>query len=87
MHLDCAYDSEETRTILFNFYYIHKISPNKRRSKEEKRNPLGYERWFIEPVHSWLGRFRAIFTRYTKYVDHYLSYVQFASAFVALNKI
>jgi putative transposase len=87
MNLDSAYDSEIVRTILFNFYYVPKIAPNRRNKKQPPSNPLGYSRWFIEPVHSWMNRFRAVFIRYTKYADNYLAQAQFASAAIISNKI
>lgn len=87
MNLDSAYDSEQIRTILFNFNYLAKISPNKRNRKEPLPNPLGYSRWFIEPVHSWLNRFRAVFIRYSKYACNYLALTQFATAISISNKI
>lgn len=87
MHLDSAYDSEEIKTILFNYYYIPKISPNRRRRKIKPENPLGYCRWFIEPVHSWMNRFRSIFVRYCKRASNYLGLAQFAAAIIISNKI
>lgn len=86
MHLDSAYDSGLVRTALFNCNYIPKIAPNKRRKKEQPPNPLGYSRWFIEPVHSWMNKFRAIFVRYLKYAANYLAFAQFASAVMIFNK-
>jgi putative transposase len=86
MHLDAAYDSQEVRTILFNHYYVPKIAPNKRRKKERPPNPLGYCRWFIEPVHSWMNRFRAVAVRYSKYAKNYLAFAQFAVAVITYKK-
>jgi len=87
MHLDSAYDSQEVRTILFNFYYVPKISLNRRNRKIPLPNPLGYSRWFIEPVHSWMNRFRAVFVRYSKSSSNYLALAQFAAAIIISNKI
>lgn len=87
MNLDSAYDSESVRTALFNLYYIPKIAPNKRRKKVKPTNPVGYSRWFIEPVHSWMNKFRTIFVRYTKLAKNYLALAQFTAAIVNFNKI
>lgn len=87
MYLDSAYDSEEIKTILFNRYYVPKIAPNQRRRRVKRSNPLGYCRWFIEPVHSWMNRFRSIFVRYCKYAANYLALAQFAVAAIISNKI
>src|SRR5205807_7837220 len=61
MHLDSAYDSKYTRVILFNYYYVPKISKNKRNSKKiiiasasEKK------RWIVEGAHSWMNRFKRL---------------------------
>jgi putative transposase len=87
MNLDSAYDSEQVRIILFNFNYLAKIAPNRRNRKQPLPNPLGYSRWFIEPVHSWLNRFRAVFVRYSKRASNYLGLTQFAAATSISNKI
>ena len=87
IHLDSAYDSVEIRTILFNHSYIPKIAPNQRRKKIRPSNPLGYCRWFIEPVHSWMNRFRSIYIRYCKRALNYLSLAQFAVSIIIFNKI
>lgn len=87
MNLDSAYDSELVKTGLFNFYYVPKISPNQRRKKERPPNPIGYSRWFIEPVHAWMNKFRAISVRYTKSAKNYLAYAQFAAANIIFKKI
>jgi len=87
MNLDSAYDSKEVRTALFNLYYVPKIAPNQRRKKDRPLNPLGYSRWFIEPVHAWMNQFRAIFVRYSKSMDNYLAFSQFAAAIITSNKI
>jgi|GEM_PF-2553262 len=87
MNLDSAYDSVFVKTALFNWYYVPKIAPNQRRNKIPPKNPLGYSRWFIEPVHAWINKFRAIFTRYSKAANNYLAYAQFAAAIIIFKKI
>lgn len=86
MHLDAAYDSAEIRTILFNYYFVPKIARNQRRKKIKPENPLGYCRWFIEPVHSWMNRFRAISVRYSKYASNYFALAQFAVSIIIFKK-
>lgn len=87
MHLDSAYDSQEVKTALFNLYYVPKIAPNQRRKKIRPANPVGYCRWFIEPVHSWMNKFRSIFVRYCKRAKNYLALAQFAVSIITFNKI
>lgn len=86
MHLDCAYDSKHIRVILFNFYYIPKISKNKRKSKlltatTEKK------RWVVESTHSWMNRFRRLLVRFEKHANNYLVLMQFAFSIITFNKI
>jgi transposase len=87
MHLDAAYDSSNIKDILFNRSYVPKIAPNKRNKSVRPPNPLGYSRWFIEPVHAWMNKFRSIFVRYCKNVKNYLALSQFAAAIINFNKI
>jgi len=87
MHLDAAYDTENVKTILFNWYYVPKIAPNQRRKAVKPPNPLGYCRWFIEPVHAWMNKFRSIYVRYSKKVKNYLALSQFTAAIINFNKI
>lgn len=86
MHLDAAYDTEDVKTALFNCYYVPKIAPNRRNSKTRPKNPIGYTRWFIEPVHSWMNRFRAILIRFSKRATNYLSMAHFAAAIIIFRK-
>ncbi len=87
MHLDAACDNQHVKTILFNFYYIPKIAPNPRNSKTLPKNPLGYSRWFIEPVHSWMNRFRDVLIHFSKHAKNYLAMAQFAASIINFNKI
>lgn len=88
MHLDAIYDSAHIKTLLFHYNYIPKIAKNPRNSKQATPYcPIGYDRWFIEPVHSWFNRFRAIFIRYSKYAPNYLALLQFAAAIIVSKKL
>lgn len=87
MSLDAAYDTEDTKTLLFNKYYVPKIARNPRNSKnKDKTNPLGYKRWFVERSHSWLNKFRRLYIRYEKDANNYLALTLFASGIITFNK-
>jgi putative transposase len=86
--LDAAYDWEEVRTYLFHYGYTPRIAKNNRRSKRKiSALPNNYERWFIEPPHSWLNRFRRLYIRYEKYASNYTAMVHFAASIIISNKI
>jgi putative transposase len=85
--LDSAYDSAQIRAYLLHYGYIPKIAKNNRKSKNKISDlPVGYERWFVEPAHSWLNRFRRLFIRYDKYASNYIAMIQFAAAIIIFNK-
>jgi len=87
LHLDAAYDSEEVRTILFNFDYVPKICVNRRRSKIAPKKVIPRHRWVIEPVHSWVNRFRRLFVRFDKYAANYEGLVHFALGLIVFKKL
>ncbi len=86
--LDAAYDSAQIRAYLLHYSYVPKIMKNKRKAKNKVYGvPEGYQRWFIEPTHSWLNRFRRLFVRYEKYALNYMAMVYFAVAIIIFNKL
>jgi putative transposase len=87
MHLDSAYDSKKIDIILFNFYYVPKISKNRRNSKKIISQKTEKKRWIVESAHSWMNRFRRLLIRFEKSANNYLSLMQFAFAIITFNKI
>jgi transposase len=87
MHLDCAYDSKYIRVILFNFYYVPKISKNSRSSKSKIPQKTEKKRWIVESAHSWMNRFRRLLIRFEKLADNYLALMQFSFSITIFNKI
>lgn len=87
MHLDSAYDSKKIQTILFNYYYVPRISKNKRRKKNFITRKSEGKRWIVESAHSWMNRFRRLLTRFEKLADNYLALMQFSFAIIISNKL
>jgi len=87
MHLDSAYDSKHIRIILFNFYYVPKISENRRNSKSEVVQKIERKRWVVESTHSWMNRFRRLLVRFEKLASNYLALMQFSFSITIFNKI
>jgi putative transposase len=86
MHLDKAYDSKTIQTILFNFYYVPRISKNKRRSKQSVSLKTGKKRWIVESTHSWMNRFRRLLIRFEKSAKNYIALMQFAFSIIIFNR-
>ena len=86
MHLDSAYDSKKIKTILFNFYYVPRITKNRRHSKIDFIQKKERKRWVVESSHSWMNRFRRLLIRFEKLANNYLALMQFALSIITFNK-
>jgi len=86
MCLDKGYDYEEVRAILEEFGFTAHI-----RCRGEEAQSLKAEagkrarRWVVERSHSWMNRFRRILVRWDKKPEHYLAFLHFACALIALR--
>ncbi len=86
MCLDKGYDFEEVRAILEEFGFTAHI-----RCRGEEAQALKAEagrkarRWVVERSHSWMNRFRRILVRWDKKPEHYLAFLHFACALIALR--
>ena len=88
MELDCAYDSKAVRVVLFNYYYVPKITRNKRNSKKTLiTSPPQEKRWIVESAHSWMNRFRRLLVRFEKRANNYIALMQFAISIIVFNKL
>ena len=87
MHLDSAYDSKQIRVILFNSYYIPKISKNRRNSKSNLLRKTEKKRWVVESAHSWMNRFRRLLIRFEKIANNYLALMKFSLSIIVFNKL
>ncbi len=86
MCVDKGYDYEEVRAILEEFGFTAHI-----RCRGEEAQALKVEagkkarRWVVERSHSWMNRFRRILVRWDKKPEHYLAFLHFACALIALR--
>lgn len=87
MHLDRAYDSKHIQVILFNFYYVPRISKNRRNSKSVVTQKIEKNRWIVESAHSWMNRFRRLLIRFEKLASNYFALMQFSFSITIFNKI
>ncbi len=87
MHLDSAYDSKFIHMVLFNAYYVPKVSKNKRNSKKVIVQRPEKKRWIVESSHSWMNRFRRLLIRFEKRAKNYLALMQFAFSIITFKKI
>lgn len=87
MHLDSAYDSKFIHMVLFNAYYLPRISKNKRNSKKVIIRKPEKKRWIVESSHSWMNRFRRLLIRFEKLAKNYLALMQFAFSIIIFKKI
>ena len=85
--LDAIYDTEEVRTICFNYGLKPRISRNKHRKLIEPIRPISKGvRWVVERTHSWINRFRRILIRFDKLTDNYLACIKFAAAIITFRR-
>lgn len=84
--LDRGYDYDEVRDILREFGFTAHIRARGEEAKAIQRE-AGYKarRWVVERSHSWLNRFRRLLIRWDKKPDHYLAFLHFACALIALR--
>ncbi len=87
MLLDAGYDYEFIRTMLFHYYYIPRICPNKRYAKKNVTVEKEKNRWIVEGAHSWMNRFRRLLVRFEKNGNNYFAFMQFAFSAIIFNKI
>jgi transposase len=87
MHLDSAYDSKHINVLLFNYYYVPKISKNKRNAKQLISYKTEKKRWIVESAHSWMNRFRRLLVRFEKSASNYFAFMQFSFSIITFNKL
>lgn len=86
MCLDKGYDYDEVREILAEFGFTAHIRGRGEEAKELAREAgKRARRWVVERSHSWMNRFRRILVRWEKKSAHYLAFLHFACALIALR--
>jgi putative transposase len=84
--LDKGYDYDEVRDLAEEFLYTAHI-----RARGEEAQAIKHEvgfkarRWVVERTHSWMNRFRRIFTRWEKKPENYLALVHFVCALITFR--
>jgi transposase len=81
--MDKGYDFDEVRDLVQEFGFTAHIRVKgegattiKRRARSKAR------RWVVERTHSWMNRFRGVFTRWNKKPENYVAMLHFALAFI-----
>jgi putative transposase len=84
--LDKGYDYDEVRDLAAEFLYTAHI-----RARGEEAQAIKHEagfkarRWVVERTHSWMNRYRRIFTRWEKKAENYLSLLHLVCAFITFK--
>ena len=84
MLLDKGYDYEEVRAILQAHGLIAHIRSRGEEAQIKKKQPgKKARRWVVERTHSWMNRFRSIFTRWCKKERNYLGMLFFVRGLIS----
>ena len=86
MCLDKGYDYQEVRNILEEFgFTAHIRSRGEEAQAIKEKAGQKARRWVVERTHSWMNRFRRILVRWDKKPEHYLAFLHFACALIAVR--
>jgi len=84
--LDKGYDYDEVRETVTEFGFTAHIRSRGEEAQDLKREAgQKARRWVVERSHSWLNRFRRILVRWDKKPEHYIAFLHFACALIALR--
>ena len=86
--LDKAYDHDFVRELLAQ----HDFTPHIRSRGEEAkelRADLGHRarRWVVERIHSWINRYRALLTRWSKKPENHRALLKFCLSFITWQQM
>lgn len=81
--LDKGYDYDRVRDLVMTFGYTAHIKARGEEAQAIKRE-AGFQarRWVVERTHSWMNRFRRIFTRWEKKPENYLALLHLVCAII-----
>ena len=87
MCLDKGYDYDSVRDLVKAFGYTAHIKARGEEAQAIKRE-AGFKarRWVVERTHSWMNRFRRIFTRWEKKVTNYLGLLHLVCAIITYRR-
>jgi transposase len=86
--LDKGYDYDEVRDLVAEFGYTAHIRSRGEEAKALKEE-VGFKarRWVVERTHSWMNRFRRIFTRWEKKAENYLGMIHLVCAIITIRHL
>lgn len=83
---DKAYDSIETRLLVYSEGYTPHIRSRGEEKKELKKNrSRKARRWVVERTMSWINRYRKLLIRWEKKAENYEALLHFAFAMMAFK--
>lgn len=86
--LDKGYDYDEVRDLVEEFGFTAHI---RTRGEEARliKEKAGFKarRWVVERTHSWMNRFRRIFTRWEKKAENYLGMLHLVCAIITIRQL
>ncbi len=86
--LDKGYDYDEVRDLVEEFGFTAHI---RARGEEARliKEKAGFKarRWVVERTHSWMNRFRRIFTRWEKKAENYLGMLHLVCAIITIRQV
>ena len=84
--LDKGYDYAEVRDTLQEFGFTAHIRARGEEAQMLKRHAgAKARRWVVERTHSWMNRFRRVWSRWDKKGENYLAFLHFACALIAFR--
>lgn len=86
--LDKGYDYDEVRDLVAEFGFTAHIRSRGEEAKALKEE-VGFKarRWVVERTHSWMNRFRRIFTRWEKKAENYLAMIHLVCAVITIRQL
>ncbi len=86
--LDKGYDYDEVRDLVEEFGFT---AHSRTRGEEARliKEKAGFKarRWVVERTHSWMNRFRRIFTRWEKKAENYLGMLHLVCAIFTIRQL
>ena len=86
--LDRGYDYDEVRELLDEFGFTAHIRGRADEAQAIKQE-AGFRarRWVVERTHSWLNRYRALLTRWSKKPENHLALLHLACALITWKAV
>ena len=86
--LDKAYDHQFVRDILANLELTPHIRSRGEEAKDLRDDPTRpARRWVVERIHSWINRYRAMLTRWSKKTKNHEALLKFTLALITWQQL